>query len=214
MNDETSIRPSRGLYGLAAVLLAVGSALFAGSMGSMIRMIMQAGEGLTQIVVPGEGVVQVAEPGTIAIYHEYQSAVGGQTYANAQQLPGLTVTVTGPDGQSLPLQASQMSENYTMGSRQGVRLFQFDAPTPGEYRVEGSFPDASATPAVLAVGTSVLWGMFGAIGMTCLGTAVGGICCLAAMIVFVVTIIKRSAAKKRIAAETVGAQDLHDRTTL
>ncbi|NLX23190.1 MAG: hypothetical protein GXY55_16180 [Phycisphaerae bacterium] len=202
MTDVDCIRPGRWLYGLAAALLVVGFIVAAGCTISMIRMIMQAGEGFTRIVVPGEGVVQVDEPVTLTIYHEYSGWVDGQTYSNPKNLPTLKVAVTGPDGQPVPVQAGGANETYTMGAREGVALSRFDASQTGEYRVAGSLSADVAEQTVIAVGESFLGRLLGTILMTTLGAVFGGLCCLAATIVFLVTIIKRSSARRRLAAST------------
>jgi len=194
------IRPGTWLYWLAGVMAAAAVALLVVGIVGFAGKITGIGKGLQQVVAPGTAALTLDKPGTYTIYHEHQSAVGGRTYSNPQGLSDLTVTVVSKaTGQSANLRGASMSETYTFGSRQGVAVWQFDIDAAGEYDLSAVYAaEAGGPEVVLAVGPPVLGGIKGMI----LGLG-GGICGFVvlgagALAIFIVTILKRGSAKRRL----------------
>ncbi len=175
--------PSRLRYLVAVVIF------FAGMAGMGIFLVNQLSEmqdELTRFVVPGERTLAF-EAGKYTVFHETESIIDGKVYSSPG-LGGLTVTVTGPGGETVALTPAG-SGHYTFGGHKGTSLFDFEATGAGEYTVAGQYaPGASGPETVLAVGagfmSSLLGTIFGALGIAFAGSII-------AAILVVMTLVKR-----------------------
>jgi hypothetical protein len=86
------------------------------------------------------------------------------------------VTVTGPDGEAVPLSTAS-SGRYSFGGHTGYSVFDFTAPVDGSYVVAGRYQADGAGPeTVIAVGagflSSLLGTIFGSLGIAFAGAII------------------------------------------
>jgi hypothetical protein len=184
--------PSRAWYVVAALVFVIGLAAFGTFLFLRLRGL---DEGIESFVVPGSAEVTIDEPGRQTIYRETNTAVEGRYYGSSD-LTGLEVVVTDPRGDVLDLDPSTMSETYTIGSRQGVAIFKFDADAPGTYRVVAAYPGGgTGNEGVLAVGEPIVADIL----ITVLGgLAIAGGAVVVALAIAVVTFVRRYRVKRRL----------------
>jgi hypothetical protein len=174
----------------------VGLAIFIAGMGTMaiflVTRLSAMEDGLTRIVVPGAQTITLAA-GSYTIFHEAQSVIDGKIYASPG-LGGLTVSVSTPDGTTLPLAAAG-SGRYSFGGHTGFSVFDFTAPTAGDYTVAARYDDGATGPqTVLAVGTGFMSGLLATI-FGSLAFAFGG--AIIAAILMVGVLVRRRRAGLR-----------------
>ncbi|HEX2052313.1 MAG TPA: hypothetical protein VHJ78_01125 [Actinomycetota bacterium] len=145
------IKPGRGRYVLAALVLVVGWAI--AGMG-IVGVLTGVTENLQQVVVPGEHVFTFDQAGDYTIFYEHESVVGNQTFSTGD-LNGINVAVTSlKTGESLSLDEPSTELTYSQGGRSGQSLAAFTIPEAGDYRLQAGYPEGQqANPVVLAVGS-------------------------------------------------------------
>jgi len=174
----------------------VGLAIFIAGMATMAIFLLSRltgmEDGLTRVVVPGEHTITL-EAGTYTIFHETEGVIDGKIYSSSG-LSGLTVSVAAPDGATIPLTEAS-SGRYSFSGHTGFAVFDFAAPTAGDYTIGARYDDGAAGPeTVLAVGA----GFLSAILATVLGSlafAFGG--AIIATIIMVGVLVKRRRAGLR-----------------
>lgn len=187
--------PSRWYYGLAAAVL-VGGFVFFGVF--LWKNLSRIGENMIQVVVPGKSQLTLTQPGKYTIFHEHRSVVGNKIYSTGEDISGLECSlVSTPAGSEIALTPSTVSSSYSIGGRSGVSFLDFQIDSPGTYELSAQYAEGQEGPeAVLAVGQGfagdIVATVFGGLGI------VFGSIGLAVAIV-VITLIKRSNAKKRAA---------------
>jgi hypothetical protein len=139
--------PGRAGYVAAALVLLLGLVAAGGLLFLRLR---DLGGDLPQIVVPGEAELQLDETGGYTIFHERSATVDGRYYAS-EDVSGLAVSVTGPDGQAVEVRAPTVTTSYEFGGREGRSILAFDAEEPGSYRLSAEYPLGSGGEVVLAV---------------------------------------------------------------
>lgn len=184
MTDPTA-RPRLGRrYSLAAILFVVGMML--GPLTVVITVFRSIGEldRAVRLSVPGETYFPVTKPSRCIIWDETPRQFG--TNAPYAVIPTwVKVRVTGPDGSDIPVQSSGVS-SYTSGTVERNSVFQFDAGTPGEYRVQAFNDSASRT---FAVSHDVLGGLWKMIVLCLICGVLGASMVLAALVLLTLTII-------------------------
>lgn len=133
----TPPRRRRGLR-IALVVWLVASAVLLGL--AAVQLVGYASRPPDQHVPASGGTVSVAVPGEYAVYYETGRA------GSAGALSG----VTGPDGATLPVARSSVTETYTAGNRYGVRLGSITAPVAGSYSLAGSSDGPAGDELVLS----------------------------------------------------------------
>ena len=198
--DDQRITPSRWYYALAALVFVAGWVLFA---LFLYKNLSGMGAKLQQVVAPGEANLTLREPGHYTIFYEYRSVVGDRVYATNESLSGLEcVVVSKGTSAKVVLWPSAINSNYEFGGRSGRSVLEFNIDQPGVYALTAAYPQGQPGPeVVLAVGKDFTAGLlttvfgsialvFGAIGI--------------ALAIALVTLIKRSKAKKRLLAYPSG----------
>ena len=192
--DTPAIKPSRGYYVLAAVVFVTGWGLFA---VFLFLGLSGLGSKFQRVIAPGQSALVLNEPGDYTIYYEHHSVVGNRVYATDENLSGLECElVSKATGATVALQASSTSSTYSIGSREGKALFEFHIDQPGTYTLSTAYAAGHEGPeVVLAVGQ----GIFAKIALTVFGGLASLFACLAlAVAIAVVTLIKRSKARKQL----------------
>ena len=139
--------PGRAGYVAAALVLLLGLAAAGGFLFLRLR---DLGGGVSQILVPGVAELQLEETGGYTIFHETSATVDGRYYAS-EDVSGLAVNVTGPDGRAVEVRAPAVTTSYEFGGREGRSILAFDAQEPGSYRLSAEYPVGSGGEVVLAV---------------------------------------------------------------
>jgi len=192
---EVEEGPGRWYYGLAAAVFVAGCVYFGVFLWQNISRI---GENLTQVVVPGKSQLTLSKPGKYTIFYEHQSVVGNKVYSTGQELSGLECSLVSMDtGAEIALSPSAMNSTYSLGSRSGVSVFDFQIERPGAYELSAQYSEGREGPeVVLAIGQGfaedIFKTVFGALGI--LFGSIG-----LAVAIIVITLIKRDKAKKHAA---------------
>jgi len=190
------IRPSAIWYAIAVVILVTGIAVGIAGGVKFVRSLLQPS--LATLVVPGSATVEIDEPGTYMLCYEYQTVVDGTAHNLSQTAPPMRATVTDlATKQDIAVVVTSTSYHYAKGNRAGVSVFDFNAPGPGKYEVNVAYNEDTTppgTPTVVTVEENVL-------GLA-VGTLLGSIgfaflLGLAALVTFIVTLVRRIGAKRR-----------------
>jgi len=203
MNDQ-EIHPSRGYYALAGLVFIAGIGLFA---GLLYKNLSGLGAELQQVVVPGKTDLALAKVGTYTIFYESRSVVGNKVYDTEKSLSGLECTlVSKQTGSPVPLSRTSMNSTYTFGGREGTSLLDFQISQPGTYELAAGYgPGREGPEVVLAIGQDFTTRMF----VTIFGSLAAlfgsfGI----ALAIFLVTLVKRSKAKKLLQSGVASNQPI------
>jgi hypothetical protein len=181
--------PGRIWYLVALAIFIAGMATMA---IFLLTRLTGMEDGMVRVVVPGEHRLALAA-GTYTIFHETESVIDGKIYSSSG-LSGLTVSVTAPDGATVPLTAAS-SGRYSFSGHTGFAVFDFAAPTAGDYTLAGRYDDGATGPeTVLAVGAGFLSAILGTV-FGALAFAFGG--AILATIIMVGTLVKRRRAGLR-----------------
>jgi hypothetical protein len=175
-------RPSTAGYWVAGVVF------LAGAIGAIVWLAVSVVGALTlpddfdRVPVPGEMTVELDE-GEHTLWEEERGTTG-----TARPTP--RVEVLAPDGTPVRQRGPSATQTYTVGEHRGTAFAEFVAETDGSYTVRAfGEPDGRQ----VAVGTlfdlGAVWGILGAI-------VVGVVSFLVALIVFVVTLVRRSRAAR------------------
>ena len=200
---EAQIKPGRWPYLLAVVILALAVALMTGSIVRGIQSVTGSDE--MRMLAPGSKVFQLDDTGGYVIYHEDPGVIADKTYRVGWGLPtGLGVTLTKKDtGEKIDVGPSTTNYTYTVGSRQGQSIFAFDIVEPGQYEMTAAYDDGSARPqTVLAIGRGFQGGIAKGIFGSCFLLAGASV---AAIIIVIVTLVKRGRSKSAARAAAVRA---------
>lgn len=96
--------------------------------------------GLTRMTIPGETIVDL-EPGTWTIFYEHSGEFEGETFFTSSASPGMNITVTTSDGESIPVTSSFGSFEYSVGGHSGQSIAQFRTDHDGEHVVTVTLAD-------------------------------------------------------------------------
>lgn len=182
--------PGRKWYFIALVVLAL---FVVPSLLGFLKGLDGITDGLVRVRVPGESVVTLEE-GDWTVFYEHAGVFEGESYTNSTEFPGMEATVIAEDGTSIPVTPSVGNFEYNWGGRAGFSVGEVDIPEDGEYTFSAAHYDPANTQEyVLALGKDL--------GRSTVLIAVGVIGMAAgvfiAFIIWLVTIILRSKAKRR-----------------
>ncbi len=172
-------KPSRIFYVIGLAIIAVGIPLFAILVFEGINKIISDGNltvsgdnDLVQLVVPERVDIRLEKTGKYTIYHEYRSVIDNRVYAGSpQEIPGLEIALISETTRTpIPIEESSVSSTYTVGSRSGISLFDFNIDEPGIYELSAFYPDGQFEPkVVLAVGhgfvENMIWTVLQGLGV-------------------------------------------------
>ena len=167
-----------GLLALAAIAGGILLIVFG------IRSYIDKVEGFDRFTAPGSEEVDLGEGGH-SIYFERPGL------DDVDPLPPVSVSVTAPDGDLVPLDRYDADVSYEVSGHDGRGVFTFDADVPGRYLVR-----ADGSGGVVAVGRGI--------GARFAGSVVAGVgllllAPLLGAILAVVTFLRRSRAKRAVA---------------
>lgn len=147
-----------------------------------------------RVVVPGSHEVQFDKTGEYIVYYEYESTVDGVAYSTDEHLHGMVATLRSQDGSRIvPLTDAAVNSEYSIGSRSGVSIFEFDIDEPGTYILTAEYQNGRVAPeVVLAVGQfNIVEVLLRSIPLGLVGFVLG-------VILIVLVLVKRRKAGKTI----------------
>ena len=184
MPDTATNCPSRWHYVIGAAVIGLGFIL---SLVILITSITNAFPDI-RIVVPGTHELELESTGTYTIFYEYRSTVDGKKYLTGESLStisGIDIRLESKgDAQQIPLENPFGSTSYTVGSRSGESLFEFDIDEPGEYILTAEYENDRTEPEVVfAIGQFDIWGtVLSFFGIGFAGFAIGAFIIIRAFI--------------------------------
>lgn len=184
-----AVSPAGYWIGAAILLLGCGGAII--WFAVVIVGLVNAPEDFDRVRVPGSTVLTL-DDGDWMIYQEFPGANSGG------YLMPPSIFVTGPSGRDISLRTVTTNYNYSIGSHDGVALYEFTAPTAGAYTIEATTvgEPTRAGSQTVAVGrplfdVSDVGGILGSI-------ALGAISFLVGLVILIVTIVRRGRARRRL----------------
>jgi hypothetical protein len=163
----------------------------------------------TQVVVPGSSNITLQQTGKYTIFYEYRSNVGNRIYSTGENIPGIIVNIVSRGtGDEIPLSSASTNSSYSIGSRSGIGLFDFDIDEPGIYELSASYPAVQGQQKepgqeiVLAViHGSVIERIFGSImGTVANAMAIVFVPFVVGVAIIIITFLKRRRARSRARA--------------
>lgn len=172
--DKSAIRPKARWYWIGGGIIALGviAAIAFGVLGFI--GIADKVDDFAR-VSPGSDTVRIDSTGEYVIYSETGSFF-------------VSVEVVSPDGDPVPTSRYLTDLNYSFGGNSGNAVATFDADDTGRYTI--------TTDSDVAIGTSIAGDLVRTI---LIPFVIGGLGFLIGLIVIIVTAVKRSGSKKRLA---------------
>jgi hypothetical protein len=198
--SEKKVKPSGWFYVLAGLVLIGG---IAGFVLVVFNGLADLSGGLTQVVVPGSEELTFSKVGDYTVFHEYKSIRGNRVYSMTPGgLAGLQCRlVSKATGKEIPLSPTSMTSTYSMGSRSGIGVFEFNIESPGKYLFSAQYPDGQeGQQAVMAIGHGFMAKLFTTV-LGGLGIMFGSLA--ATIAIWLTTFLMRRASRKRIQQEDV-----------
>ncbi len=186
--------PGRRWYVLALLIAIAG---WVGMAVLIVARLSGSADRMIRAVVPGEIELRLNEPGTYTIFHEHHSTYEGRVY-NVESIPPLEITLRSrTSGAVVPLKDT-ITSTYSVGSRSGRSLYQFEVTTPGAYQLAASYATGRRQPeTVLSIDRGFVGDLLLTIGGS-LAMALGGM--VIAIIMFVVVFRRRRQARRAATA--------------
>ncbi len=202
---DEPLRPRWWWY-LVAAIVAIGGIVFAiydGVQGFQ-GISHKVSTGFARVAAPGEGTVHIDHAGSQSVFYEYKSTLDGEHF-DAPKGVHFRLRVTDPDGNDVHLDNPTGEMTYTFNGNAGSRVFKFDAPEAGDYKVQsvlepGESPD---TRFVLAFGYLDVSRLVGTI-LSVVLPLIGGF--VLALVIFLVTLIRRGRAESARSFTPPGVQ--------
>ncbi len=157
--------PSRGWYGLAAVVLLIGASAFSASLGVARAQVQGRLAEMIRVVVPGEAQLELTRAGRHLVYYERMGVVGDEQIDTRERfaaLPKMNVDLYGPDGVRVPLTRSSDTEAQMFNGGMASSEWEFESPAAGTYRMTAAHSNPIEDRVLLAVGPPVADGVLSA----------------------------------------------------
>jgi hypothetical protein len=179
---DDPIRPRALWYwigGLVIVASAVGAVawVISGVLG-----VDDTVKDFERVPFAGGGTVTLDSSGEYVIYLEPDTAVSSAA----------VFTLTDPDGDEVDVDVYSTELTYDFGGRSGTAVATFSADQPGDYMLESDSGDSVSIDSY-AVGSSIAGDLVSAIAG---GFAIGGLGLLVGSVILIVTLARRSRAKR------------------
>jgi len=198
MNDQPkALQPPAYWYAVSVAVFIVGVVLG-------VWQVRRSAAGVGDDVKPvrGDGTIKLdrAGPYSVYIFRGASKRMDASADRAWSQASGAKVTVYDA-GAGKQLATKNVYETIEIQNTEVGRLVEFNAPSPGTYRVsispslEAVSPSVRPSAPVASIGKEVM----GLIGGILIGVGIGGVAALAAFVIFLVVIIRRNKFKKEMA---------------
>lgn len=182
MPDHRSSRSAIVFYVLGGLVIAAGCGAF---VYTLFTSIAHTIDSLVQVNVPGQKELTFKPNAWYTIFLEEGSSPDGKIYAKQPELKDLTCHVTSrTTGNKLGLRHPSGSSSYSINSRSGHSVLEFQTQESGTYEFSCGYPEGTQGPQViLAVGPDITPDVFKLV-WTALAEMFGG-CFLGALIIVI-----------------------------
>lgn len=137
--EKPAQKLSIGPFITGGAIILLGIIFF---VGNLISGLAKIDSGMIRFIAPATTVLSLDKEGEYTIFHEYRSTMDGRVFSDSN-LPSARVSVKSQaTGKEIPLNSSSTRSTYSMGSREGMSLFNFNVEAPGKYDVNVEFPDS------------------------------------------------------------------------
>ena len=132
------------------ITLAVGWFVYA-----LVSGLLGIDDRMQYVPVPGTATITVDEPGDTVIYVETTGEIDGSPYTFTGSTSDLGITITGPEGNTVPIGTPGFTGEYSIPGHTGHSLASFDAPAAGRYEIATTIGGSTEGPPryTLAVGS-------------------------------------------------------------
>ena len=185
-------KPGRIWYLISAIIAVSGIILFVILLFSGLNSMKK---GMIQMVMPGNHDINLERAGKYNIFYEHRSVIENKIYITSENLSGFQVFVVDKQGQKpITVIPATVSSAYSLGSRSGYAIFEFEITRPGRYEISGWYSAQEPGPRiVLTLGQGFVGRLIGTI---LLSIAVLMLSIVIAIAITVYTLIKRYSAAK------------------
>ncbi len=154
-----------GLLALAVFACGIGLSIW-----WLMNRMTEMDDGMTRVPAPGDAAFTLDKPGVYTIFFEYKGVLDGRVFTSSANLADMSVGVSSPSGEPLPLEPVNMSASYDLGSRSGIGVYTFKAEVPGEYTISSAYDEGIDYGSfIFAIGTdftgSIIGSVFGMMGL-------------------------------------------------
>ncbi len=197
IQPDAPSKPS-GMYIVVAVLVLLAGVGIFGYMMYSVAGAAKTGMGMTTIAVPGTKTVSLTEPGMYIVFHQHGGMSGGTVQTAAPDISGLTVTITSPGGEEVPMAPFQGQANTQIGNIKQEAIGQFEAAQPGDYIIKATYPEGEEGPQTtlalitMSAALKAAGSMFGGMAVCCVSVVI-------ALVLVIVFFVKRSKASRTAA---------------
>ncbi len=154
-------------YALYLVPFLMGLAVCTVLTVYVYRGFVELGASFSRVVVPGKATITLAQPGSYTVFHERKSIMGNEIYTSSPEaISGIRCIVKeAASGEEITLTPSSTNATYSLGSREGVSIFDFSIARGGAYEFACAFPDGArrGLKTVFAVGQGFMSDLFSSI---------------------------------------------------
>jgi hypothetical protein len=196
------IKPRALWYWIGAFFIVAG---IVGSITMFVTGIVSTSrtvDNFARFVAPTDGqTLNFSQSGTFTVYYEWNSKVDGERYRSPEEVPGISVQLVGPSGDTIDMQSASNTVSFSASGRSGQSIGKVTIPSAGAY-VAIVKADTSE-PFVLAFGKGVLGKLFAYIGAA---FAIGALGFVTGLVTLIVTGVKRSKRKRERRAADQAAQ--------
>ena len=213
---DEPLKPGRRGYWIAGALVVLSTvAAIVGLVWGIGRVDVSPGE-YERVSVPGSTTLELERTGTYRLHGETTEIIGyGASYVS-ETIDAPIVVVKGPNGRVIRVREVSVSSSttYVDGDREGVRFGEFEVATPGRYTVDvrtrteddpATRTSAGADP-VLATDDVAIEEPVDVPGVVAIvaSTAGTGLVWVIAFIIWMVTLIRRSSARRKRNPRPIG----------
>lgn len=179
--------PGRFWYVVAAVLFLVS--VIAPAPFVLWNVFGKSDEAL-RIIAPEQKTFRLTR-GNYTVFSDSRAVIDGEIVISQGSLSGLRLSVRGPSGQDIPVEAVSIGSRYNIGGQTGFAVLQFSIPESGDYTVTAGYREKSANNrALLSIRKEFLGGLVGSILIAVLASLAGTFLAIA---IFLRTLWRRRA---------------------
>ncbi len=195
------LRPGKGWYVVAALMAAAAIAAVVWVGGSLIVDVYNDLADMQRLSVPGEKDLSFAQSGKYVVFHDDQGEEPGEAYEAGPPNDQVSGKLVDASGKEVSLEPVSVNETYSIDGHSGKSIFDFTIERPGTYHLSAVCADGRK--AVLAVGRSI---DFEPIVWLIMLIPAAILAAFAAIIITIVTAVKRSNCARRLAAAAIPPQ--------
>jgi hypothetical protein len=178
--------PGRFWYAIAAIL-------FFGSITLPTPIVLwnlfSESDIVTRIIAPETKTLDLSR-GKYTVFTDSRAVINGEIIISSGSISGLRVAVRGANGKDVPVEAVTVSSRYSYGGQTGFAVLEFTVPEAGQYTIQASYREKSASQrALLSIRKEFLGGLLGSIFTAVITSIIGA---FLGVFIFLRTLWKRN----------------------